>query len=106
MVSAGTLREEPSSPESGPSKLSSSATAEPMRLDLLLVQRGCFASREKARRAILAGCVAVDGAPAVRPGAKVSVDSRVVVEGDLEPFVSRGGRKLAAALDRMAKLSA
>jgi 23S rRNA (cytidine1920-2'-O)/16S rRNA (cytidine1409-2'-O)-methyltransferase len=68
-------------------------------LDTLLVERGLFASREQARRAVMAGAVLVDGnrvdkaGTAMKPQAKLEVLAR-------EPFVSRAGRKLAAALDR------
>jgi 23S rRNA (cytidine1920-2'-O)/16S rRNA (cytidine1409-2'-O)-methyltransferase len=69
------------------------------RLDVLIVQRGLFASREKARRAVMAGLVEVDGRIFDKPGTLVSADSRIEVRAPREPFVSRGGRKLAAALD-------
>jgi 23S rRNA (cytidine1920-2'-O)/16S rRNA (cytidine1409-2'-O)-methyltransferase len=71
-----------------------------VRLDRLLVQRTLFESREKARRAILAGLVRVAGIPVSRPGEKVAAEALVVVEASAEPYVSRGGRKLEAALDR------
>jgi 23S rRNA (cytidine1920-2'-O)/16S rRNA (cytidine1409-2'-O)-methyltransferase len=70
-------------------------------LDALLVERGHFASREQARRAVMAGAVLVDGnridkaGTALGPQVKLEVLAR-------EPFVSRAGRKLAAALDRFA----
>jgi len=69
------------------------------RLDQLLFQRGLFASREKARRAVMAGQVSVDGRPAQKPGSSVRDDVELAVKGPAEPFVSRGGRKLAAALE-------
>ena len=69
------------------------------RLDQLLFRRGLFASREKARRAIMAGQVEVDGRPAGKPGSSVRADVELAVKGPAEPFVSRAGRKLAAALD-------
>ena len=70
-----------------------------MRLDQLLVSRGLFPSRERARRAVMAGIVHVGGERVDKPGAAVSQEDRVEVRGPDEPFVSRGGRKLAAALD-------
>jgi len=68
------------------------------RLDLLLVKRGYFASREKAQAAILAGLVEVDGSNSVKAGEKVAADCRITVHGDPIPYVSRGGLKLAHAL--------
>ena len=72
-----------------------------MRLDQLLHQRGLFPSREKARRAVMAGAVRVDGQPADKPGTAVKGDVAITV-AEREPFVSRAGRKLAAALDHFA----
>jgi 23S rRNA (cytidine1920-2'-O)/16S rRNA (cytidine1409-2'-O)-methyltransferase len=69
------------------------------RLDQLLVSQGSFASREKARRAVMAGIVRVAGQIVDKPGTAVAEGALVEVVGPKEPFVSRGGRKLAAALD-------
>jgi len=69
------------------------------RLDLLLVARGLAESREKAQALILAGQVRVQGQKAAKPGQPVAVDCEVDVSKPL-PYVSRGGGKLAAALDR------
>ncbi len=74
------------------------ATARP-RLDQLLVERGLFESRERARRAVMAGVVEVDGRRVDKPGAATAGDARLEVTARAEPFVSRAGRKLAAALD-------
>jgi 23S rRNA (cytidine1920-2'-O)/16S rRNA (cytidine1409-2'-O)-methyltransferase len=71
-----------------------------VRLDQLLVDRGLFESREKARRAVMAGLVGVDGARVDKPGAPVREDARLDVAGPAEPYVSRAGRKLDAALER------
>lgn len=70
-----------------------------MRLDQLLVQRGLFASREQARRAVMAGTVQVGGQRVDKPGTPVAEDVAVSVLAPKEPFVSRAGRKLADALD-------
>lgn len=70
-----------------------------MRLDQLLVQRGLFASREQARRAVMAGTVEVEGRRVDKPGTAVRGDSRLGLTAAREPFASRAGRKLAAALD-------
>ncbi len=69
------------------------------RLDLALVERGLFDSREKARRAVMAGLVTVDGRRVDKPGTSVGAAGELRVLGPAEPFVSRSGRKLAAALD-------
>jgi len=67
------------------------------RLDSLLVAKGHFASREKARAAVLAGSVKVDGQALVKAGALVREDA--VLEVVAPPrYVSRGGDKLAGAL--------
>ncbi len=67
------------------------------RLDILLVARGCFASREKAQRAVMAGEVIVAGHRVDKPGAQVAEDAEIVVKEGLR-YVSRGGLKLEAAL--------
>jgi 23S rRNA (cytidine1920-2'-O)/16S rRNA (cytidine1409-2'-O)-methyltransferase len=69
------------------------------RLDRLLVDRGLAESRERAQAMILAGIVRVDGETARRAALPVSADAAVEV-ADRLPFVSRGGLKLAHALDR------
>lgn len=69
------------------------------RLDLLLVSRGLAPTREKAQAMILAGQVEVDGRRAEKAGSPVSEDAELTVLGPAHPYVSRGGVKLAAALD-------
>jgi len=69
------------------------------RLDLLLVARGLAPSREKAQGMILAGQVEVDGRRVDKAGTAVAEDAEVRVAGPEHPYVSRGGVKLAAALD-------
>lgn len=66
------------------------------RLDLLLVERGLTASREKAQRLILAGRVYVAGCPLTKAGQLVDAQAAVSVSAP-ERFVSRGGEKLAYA---------
>jgi 23S rRNA (cytidine1920-2'-O)/16S rRNA (cytidine1409-2'-O)-methyltransferase len=68
------------------------------RLDLLLVARGLAPSRERAARLILAGAVRVDGRPVDKAGALVSAEAPLALDAGPR-FVSRGGDKLAAALD-------
>jgi 23S rRNA (cytidine1920-2'-O)/16S rRNA (cytidine1409-2'-O)-methyltransferase len=70
-----------------------------MRLDALLVQKGLVESREKARALILAGQVDVGGRGAHKAGTMIDVDADVRVIGPDHPYVSRGGLKLAHALD-------
>jgi 23S rRNA (cytidine1920-2'-O)/16S rRNA (cytidine1409-2'-O)-methyltransferase len=68
------------------------------RLDLLLVQRGLVESREKARVAILAGDVLVEGAAVLRAAASVAGDARIELAKPAR-YVGRGGEKLEHALD-------
>lgn len=69
------------------------------RLDKLLVTRALVASRDRAVRLILAGQVRVAGQRVDKPGTLVSSESVLELQTDDIPFVSRGGLKLAAALD-------
>jgi 23S rRNA (cytidine1920-2'-O)/16S rRNA (cytidine1409-2'-O)-methyltransferase len=71
------------------------------RLDTLLVSRGLAASREKARAMIMAGEVTVDGRNVDKPGTQVQQDCVLVVKSKPR-FVSRGGEKLAWALQEFA----
>jgi len=70
-----------------------------IRLDQLLVERGLAESREKARALILAGSVRIEGQKADKPGHSVAADSKIELLEKM-PYVSRGGFKLAAALDQ------
>ena len=70
-----------------------------IRLDALLVDRGLAPSRERARRLVLASQVRVDGQPVTKAGALVASDADVALTKPDHPYVSRGGLKLAAALD-------
>ena len=69
------------------------------RLDVLLVERGLVASRERARALILAGRVRVNGTPVSKAGSPVPVDATLEFDGSDMPWVGRGGLKLAHALD-------
>jgi 23S rRNA (cytidine1920-2'-O)/16S rRNA (cytidine1409-2'-O)-methyltransferase len=71
------------------------------RLDLELVRRGLSASRSEARDAISTGLVTVGGRPASKAGMMVAADEPIHLERG-RPFASRGGEKLAPALDRFA----
>lgn len=67
------------------------------RLDVLLVKKNYFPSRERARRAVMAGKVFVEGKLVDKPGVLINSQALIVVE-EKEEFVSRGGDKLENAL--------
>jgi 23S rRNA (cytidine1920-2'-O)/16S rRNA (cytidine1409-2'-O)-methyltransferase len=69
------------------------------RIDLLLVERGLFESRAKAQAAIAAGLVRADDAVVSKSSVEVP-ENATLVAAPAHPYVSRGGVKLAAALDR------
>jgi len=69
------------------------------RLDQLLVQRGLCETRAKAQARILAGEVLVEDRPITKAGTAVDEAATIRLRGDALPFVSRGGLKLAGALD-------
>jgi len=69
------------------------------RLDLVLCARGLAPTREKAQALILAGAVSVDGRRVDKAGTPVDEAAEIAVAGPPHPYVSRGGLKLAAALD-------
>jgi 23S rRNA (cytidine1920-2'-O)/16S rRNA (cytidine1409-2'-O)-methyltransferase len=72
-----------------------------LRADRLLVERGLFESRAKAQAAIEAGLVSADGAPVRKASETVAIDAELSA-APAHPYVSRGGVKLAAALDEFA----
>ena len=69
------------------------------RLDVLLVERGLVQSRERARALILAGRVLVKEQKIDKPGVTIPADAPIRMLGEDQPYVSRGGLKLAAAMD-------
>jgi len=69
-----------------------------IRIDQLLVERGLFDSRAKAQAAIEAGLVYADGEIVGKPSAMIAADAEIKASA-AHPYVSRGGVKLAAALD-------
>ena len=69
------------------------------RLDVVLVERGLTASRERARALILAGLVRVNGQVEWKAGTPVAIDADLALTTPAHPYVSRGGVKLAHALD-------
>jgi 23S rRNA (cytidine1920-2'-O)/16S rRNA (cytidine1409-2'-O)-methyltransferase len=68
------------------------------RIDRLLVERGLFESRAKAQAAIEAGLVSADDYIVRKAAEEISTDARLIAS-PAHPYVSRGGVKLAAALD-------
>ncbi|MBS4209650.1 TlyA family RNA methyltransferase [Bacillus sp. FJAT-50079] len=72
------------------------------RVDVLLVERGLCETREKAKRAIMAGIVFSNETRLDKPGDKVSEDIPLTVKGNTMPYVSRGGVKLEKALEKFA----
>ncbi|MDR1206381.1 MAG: TlyA family RNA methyltransferase [Peptococcaceae bacterium] len=80
--------------------MSESKMSEPkMRLDLFLLSHGFCESREKARALIMAGQVFSGGVRLDKAGAPVSPEAEVEVRGNTCPYVSRGGLKLAKAIE-------
>lgn len=69
------------------------------RLDVLLVEKGFFDTREKAKRNIMAGVVFVDNERIDKCGQKVKTTSNIEVKGNSIPYVSRGGLKLEKAVN-------
>jgi 23S rRNA (cytidine1920-2'-O)/16S rRNA (cytidine1409-2'-O)-methyltransferase len=70
-----------------------------MRADQLLVARGLSESRARAQASIAAGLIIADGAKVMKPSQAIACDARLEAAPE-HPWVSRGGVKLAQALDR------
>lgn len=68
------------------------------RLDILLVEKGIFTSRERAKTNIMAGKIFVDGRRVDKAGERVNVDADIIFKGQEIPYVSRGGLKLEKAI--------
>lgn len=73
-------------------------TSSRRRADVLLVERGLFESRARAQAAIAAGLVVADGKPVRKASDELADDAAIVAEAP-HPWVSRGGVKLAKALE-------
>jgi len=69
------------------------------RADIVLVERGLFESRTRARAAIEAGLVIADGKPVAKPSETIAADAELQAQ-PAHPFVSRGGVKLSGALEQ------
>ncbi len=71
-----------------------------VRLDILLVKKGIFTSREKARANIMAGKVFIDGQKADKCGENIKENAEIEFRGEKLPYVSRGGLKLEKAINK------
>lgn len=69
------------------------------RLDKLMVEKGLAPSREKAQALIMAGQVVVGDHAAQKAGQQVTPEVEIRIKGEMMPYVSRGGLKLAQGLD-------
>ncbi len=74
---------------------------EKIRLDRLVVDSGLAATREKARRLVLAGEVLVNDVPVEKPGTLVDRESNLRLRKAPSPYVGRGGEKLEGALEAL-----
>ena len=68
------------------------------RLDVLLVQKGYYPSRERAKASIMAGVVFVDGQRSDKAGNLVPIDADITVKENICPYASRGGLKLEKSI--------
>ena len=69
------------------------------RLDERVVEAGLAETRSRAKALIMTGSVLVDDVPVDKPGSVVKADAAIRIKGGLRTFVSRGGDKLAGAID-------
>ncbi len=83
----------------GASKPGGGRRAAGARLDERLVELGLAPTRSRAEALIRAGRVLVDDVPVEKPGVRVGPAARLRVRGDARRFASRGGEKLAGALE-------
>ena len=68
----------------------------------MLVEQQFYPDTRSATAAVMAGEVLVEGQPETKPGTRLKADVRLSVRGEPMPYASRGGLKLAHALDRFA----
>ncbi|MBU5594808.1 TlyA family RNA methyltransferase [Amphibacillus sp. MSJ-3] len=73
-------------------------TIKKVRLDVLLVEKGLIETREKAKRAIMAGLVFSGSNRLDKPGDKIAEDTLLTIKGKELPYVGRGGLKLEKAI--------
>jgi len=76
--------------------------AKKMRVDQMLVERGLAESRARAQALVMAGVVFSGESKIAKPGLSLASDAPIEVRGRDHPWVSRGGLKLAHALDAFA----
>ena len=69
------------------------------RIDVLMVKNGLAVSREKAKATIMTGIVFVGGQRVDKPGTELPENVLIELKGEVLPFVSRGGLKLAKAVE-------
>lgn len=69
------------------------------RVDVLLVERGLAETREKAKRAVMAGIVYSNDLRMDKAGEKIAIDAPLKIKGEMMPYVSRGGYKLEKAME-------
>lgn len=74
------------------------------RLDAEMVRRGLARSRDHAADLIESRTVLVAGIPATKPASQVDAETSIVLQGERNDFVSRGGHKLAGALDHFSAI--
>jgi 23S rRNA (cytidine1920-2'-O)/16S rRNA (cytidine1409-2'-O)-methyltransferase len=84
---------------SGGATSSRAAKSGKARVDVLLVERGLAASRERAQALLLAGVVLVDGVRVDKAGARITPDAQIELAGETRRYASRGGLKLEGALE-------
>ena len=82
--------------------MAANANARKLRLDLLLVERGLAESRSKAQALIMSGKVHGPDRRLDKPGQELAIDAQITVKGEEQPWVSRGGIKLAHGLESFA----
>lgn len=68
------------------------------RLDVLLVKKGIYPSRERAKASIMAGIVFVDGQKSDKAGTMIDTEAEIFVKENICPYVSRGGLKLEKSI--------
>ncbi len=73
--------------------------AKKVRLDQLLTDEGYYETRSKAKSAIMAGVVFIDGNRVDKAGTNIDPESQITIKGEHCPFVSRGGFKLEKAIE-------
>lgn len=69
------------------------------RLDVFLVEKGYFTSREKAKASIMAGIIFINGQRVDKAGTMIKTDSEILIKGNQCPYVSRGGLKLEKGIE-------